>query len=360
MVGYTESLTDPSYEGQILILTYPLIGNYGVPPRPSTSSVENIPLDFESGRIHVAAVVVGYYSEDYSHFLAGSSLGAWLKESGVPAIYGVDTRALTKKIREQGSLLGKVLARRPDPNPLSAGPIIPGRARLAGSQPESRDVSPSTGGNGNGSWREDFYDIPFRDPNGENLVAVVSVAQPRVYKPVGEPRMHPTQSRPLRVIAVDVGMKYNQIRCFTHRGVELKVVPWDYDYLSGSEEPFDGLFVSNGPGDPTTVKSTIARLAKAMESADRPIFGICLGASTIGPRCRRVDFEDEVRQPRAQYTVHRRTQWSVLYHQSESRFPGRYRDAARGMEGALPQRQRWQQRGHILRRQAVFLCAIPS
>ena len=277
MVGYTESLTDPSYEGQILILTYPLIGNYGVPPRPSTSSVENIPLDFESGRIHVAAVVVGYYSEDYSHFLAGSSLGAWLKESGVPAIYGVDTRALTKKIREQGSLLGKVLARRPDPNPLSAGPIIPGRARLAGSQPESRDVSPSTGGNGNGSWREDFYDIPFRDPNGENLVAVVSVAQPRVYKPVGEPRMHPTQSRPLRVIAVDVGMKYNQIRCFTHRGVELKVVPWDYDYLSGSEEPFDGLFVSNGPGDPTTVKSTIARLAKAMESADRPIFGICLG-----------------------------------------------------------------------------------
>ncbi|KAH9840660.1 carbamoyl-phosphate synthase [Rhodofomes roseus] len=275
MVGYTESLTDPSYEGQILILTYPLIGNYGVPPRPSTSSVEDIPLDFESVRIHVAAVVVGYYSEDYSHFLAGSSLGAWLKESGVPAIYGVDTRALTKKIREQGSMLGKVLAKRAEASLTSNGLVVPGRARLAGSQPESRAESPTSIGSGN--WREEFVDIPFRDPNGENLVAVVSVTEPRVHKPIVEPRMHPTQPRPLRVIAVDVGMKFNQIRCFTHRGVELKVVPWDYDYLSDSEEPFDGLFVSNGPGDPTTVKPAIARLAKAMENADRPIFGICLG-----------------------------------------------------------------------------------
>ncbi|KAH9927604.1 carbamoyl-phosphate synth [Fomitopsis serialis] len=275
MVGYTESLTDPSYEGQILILTYPLIGNYGVPPRPNTGSVEDIPLDFESVRIHVAAVVVGYYSEDYSHFLAGSSLGAWLKESGVPAIYGVDTRALTKKIREQGSMLGKVLAQRVEAATASNGLVIPGRARLAGSAQESRAPSPSSTGSGN--WREEFSDIPFRDPNGENLVAVVSATEPRVYKPVVEPRMHPTLPRSLRVIAVDVGMKFNQIRCFTHRGVELKVVPWDYDYLSESEEPFDGLFVSNGPGDPTTVKPTIARLAKAMEKADRPIFGICLG-----------------------------------------------------------------------------------
>src|SRR6202040_3772657 len=83
MVGYTESLTDPSYEGQILILTYPLIGNYGVPNRPT--SVDNLPLEFESSRIHVAALVVGYYSEDYSHFLAKSSLGTWLKENDVPA-----------------------------------------------------------------------------------------------------------------------------------------------------------------------------------------------------------------------------------------------------------------------------------
>ncbi|KZT01847.1 carbamoyl-phosphate synthase [Laetiporus sulphureus 93-53] len=271
MVGYTESLTDPSYEGQILILTYPLIGNYGVPPRPTASSVEDLPPDFESSRIHVAAVVVGYYSDNFSHFLAGSSLGAWLKESGVPAIYGVDTRALTKKIREKGSMLGKVLARRADV-PMTVG----GRALLPSSVPTSRAASPSNA-SVNGAWREDFVDVPFRDPNQDNLVAVVSAASSRVYKPVVTPKMHPVEKRPLRVVAVDVGMKYNQIRCFTHRGVELKVVPWDYDYLAESEEPFDGLFVSNGPGDPTMVKPTIERLSKAMQSADRPIFGICLG-----------------------------------------------------------------------------------
>ncbi|KAI0073350.1 carbamoyl-phosphate synth [Panus rudis PR-1116 ss-1] len=259
MVGYTESLTDPSYEGQILILTYPLIGNYGVPARPpSDESVEDLPPDFESSRIHVAAVVVGHYSDEYSHYLANSSLGAWLKESGVPAIYGVDTRALTKKIREKGSMLGKVLARK------ESGTSVSGVSSRSSSPPGS-------------NWREDFIDVPFQDPNLENLVAVVSTKRPKIFKPVTEPKLHPSGTRPLRVIAVDVGMKYNQIRCFTHRGVELKVVPWDYDFLSPNEEPFDGLFVSNGPGDPTMVKPTITRLAEAMKRADRPIFGICLG-----------------------------------------------------------------------------------
>ena len=115
MVGYTESLTDPSYQGQILILTYPIIGNYGVPQRPD--SFDDLPDDFESSRIHVSALVVGYYSEDFSHYLATSSLGAWLKENGIPAIYGVDTRSLTKKIREKGSMLGKLLAHAPAPSP---------------------------------------------------------------------------------------------------------------------------------------------------------------------------------------------------------------------------------------------------
>ncbi|RDX50766.1 carbamoyl-phosphate synthase [Lentinus brumalis] len=272
MVGYTESLTDPSYEGQILVLTYPLIGNYGVPPRPEAASVDDIPVDFESSRIHVAAVVVGSYSEDYSHFLAGSSLGRWLKESGVPAIYGVDTRALTKKIREKGSMLARILARRND-----APPSVGRRASLMSpSVPASRAPSPP-GAFNSAKWREDYQDIPFHDPNQDNLVALVSTKTPRIYKPVGQPKMHPSGSRPLRVLAVDVGMKYNQIRCFTHRGVELKVVPWDYDYLADSEEPFDGLFVSNGPGDPTSVATAIERLARAMDKADRPIFGICLG-----------------------------------------------------------------------------------
>ncbi|KAL6299175.1 carbamoyl-phosphate synthase [Sparassis latifolia] len=268
MVGYTESLTDPSYEGQILILTYPLIGNYGVPARPTSASVEAIPPDFESSRIHVAAVVVSSYSEEFSHFLAHTSLGVWLKESGIPALYGIDTRALTKKIREKGSMLGKVLARQKD-SPVDRRLSLMSPASL----PASRTPSPG----GNGIWREDYIDVPFRDPNQDNLVALVSVSSPHIYKPTVKARMHPSGKRPLRVLAVDVGMKFNQIRCFTHRGIELKVVPWDYDYLASAEEPFDGLFISNGPGDPTMVKPTIARLARAMQGEDRPIFGICLG-----------------------------------------------------------------------------------
>ncbi|KAG5634854.1 hypothetical protein H0H81_000508 [Sphagnurus paluster] len=260
MVGYTESLTDPSYEGQILVLTYPLIGNYGVPERPT--SFDTLPAQFESSRIHIAALVVGYYSEDYSHFLANSSLGAWLKENDIPALFGVDTRALTKKIREKGSMLGKVLARNPNgfaslPNPT-----------LLSISPNSTPPTPY-------AWREEFLDVPFVDINQTNLVAAVSIAAPRLFTPTVEAKIHPS-GRPLRVLALDVGMKYNQIRCFINRGVELKVVPWNYDFLS-EVEPCDGLFISNGPGDPTMVTETVARIAKAMEKADKPIFGICLG-----------------------------------------------------------------------------------
>jgi len=263
MVGYIESLTDPSYEGQILILTYPLIGNYGVPGRTLGSSLHELPPEFESSRIHVSAVIVGYYSEDFSHFLAKSSLASWLKENGVPALFGVDTRALTKKIREKGSMLGKVLAR-------SSGPRI-SHPRINGSLPSHvLPSNPSTPY----PWREEYIDVPFYDPNQKNLVSEVSTRNPILYKP-GKPRLHPS-GRPLRVVAVDVGMKYNQIRCFTKRGVELKIVPWNYDFLEDSE-PFDGLFISNGPGDPATVKETTSRLAKAMERDDLPIFGICLG-----------------------------------------------------------------------------------
>jgi carbamoyl-phosphate synthase/aspartate carbamoyltransferase len=252
MVGYTESLTDPSYEGQILVLTYPLIGNYGVPQRPD-DMLDTLPAEFESNRIHIAALIVGQYTPDFSHFLAKSSLGAWLKENGVPAIYGVDTRALTKKIREKGSLLARVLARgrqgRPN-GPLSRSPAVD-------------------------SWRENYIDVPFYDPNQQNLVAAVSISAPRTYQPISKPRLHPS-GRTLRVIALDVGMKYNQIRCFINRGVEVKVVPWDHDFLKDTE-PYDGIFVSNGPGDPTMVKVTIDRLRIAMERSSQPIFGICLG-----------------------------------------------------------------------------------
>ncbi|KAI6127125.1 hypothetical protein F5141DRAFT_1085700 [Pisolithus sp. B1] len=261
MVGYTESLTDPSYEGQILVLTYPLIGNYGVPQRPT--SLDELPSEFESSRIHIAALVVGSYTDDYSHFLAHSSLGAWLKENNVPALYGVDTRALTKKIREQGSMLAKVLARKPE---APRGRLL---SLFPESLPASRASSPPS------FWRDEYVDIPFHDPNQDDLVAIVSIKRPRVYPPCGEPRRHPS-GRPLRVLAVDVGMKYNQIRCFAARGVELKVVPWDHDFLNDAE-PYDGLFISNGPGDPTRLTITVERLKEALQKADRPVFGICLG-----------------------------------------------------------------------------------
>lgn len=264
MVGYTESLTDPSYEGQILVLTYPLIGNYGVPERHP--SLDDLPSEFESSRIHVAALIVGYYSQDYSHFLANSSLSTWLKENGIPALCGVDTRALTKKIREKGSMLGRVLAHSGEPRVGRPSSLSTPLSRFS-----THPSIPSTPY----SWREDYIDIPFSDPNQNNLVACVSIPAPRLFKPTVTPLLHPS-GRPLRVLAVDVGMKYNQVRCFTKRGVELKVVPWNYDFLS-DPEPYDGLFVSNGPGDPTMVEETIGRLSRAMEKADRPIFGICLG-----------------------------------------------------------------------------------
>ncbi|PWN30995.1 putative URA2-multifunctional pyrimidine biosynthesis protein [Jaminaea rosea] len=269
MVGYVESLTDPSYEGQILVLTFPLIGNYGVPSREEATKSLNALLasPFESSRIHVAGLVVASYSEEYSHWLASSSLGDWLKENGVPAIYGVDTRSLVKRIRNEGSMLGKLLAKRAD------APVR-----------DSADAE--------ADWKSSFVDVPFADPNTVNLVALVSSKKPQLYTPANTaaggfsrigapPLLHPS-GRPIRILALDVGMKYNQIRCFTSRGVELKVVPWDHDFLNPAveSEPFDGLFISNGPGDPTSCGPTIANLRKALAlqgSQALPIFGICLG-----------------------------------------------------------------------------------
>ncbi|CAG8712686.1 3282_t:CDS:2, partial [Acaulospora colombiana] len=110
MVGYPESLTDPSYRGQILVLTFPLVGNYGVPSYDDMEPLLNgIPKYFESREIHIAGLVIGQYSQKFSHYLANSSLSDWLKENDIPAIYGIDTRALTKKIRTQGVLLVKIL-----------------------------------------------------------------------------------------------------------------------------------------------------------------------------------------------------------------------------------------------------------
>jgi carbamoyl-phosphate synthase/aspartate carbamoyltransferase len=158
MVGYPEALTDPSYRGQILVMTFPLAGNYGVPSRKEIDQLlGDLPAYFESSEIHIAALVTASYSgEDFSHFLAESSLGTWLKEQGVPAIHGIDTRALTKRIREEGSMLGRLLQAKTSAsvngiNGDSAHPNIP------------RDAT--------SGWRSDFDTIDWADPNKRNLVA---------------------------------------------------------------------------------------------------------------------------------------------------------------------------------------------
>ena len=159
MVGYPESITDPSYRGQILVITFPLIGNYGVPSRTATDAVvQGLSAHFEADRIHIAGLVVASYSgEDYSHHLATSSLGTWLKEQGVPAMQGVDTRALTKKIREKGSMLGKMLAeRKHETNGLVNGHISSNKI--------SRPISAQDAA-------AEYEEVDWVDPNKKNLVA---------------------------------------------------------------------------------------------------------------------------------------------------------------------------------------------
>ncbi|KAJ2815342.1 Carbamoyl-phosphate synthase, partial [Coemansia sp. 'formosensis'] len=257
MVGYPESLTDPSYRGQILVLTYPLVGNYGVPSHEELDPLLNgLPAYFESSQIHVAALVVGQASAEFSHHLASSSLGEWLKREGIPAIYGVDTRAITKRIREEGVMLGKLLF------PTS----VVGSASGYQATSDDDDVAAAV--------LPEYQNVAWVDPNATNLVAEVSCKTPTLYKPAPGTELKRPDGRTVRIVAVDIGMKYNQIRCFVKRGVELLVVPWDHDFLA---ETMDGLFLSNGPGDPTTITATIERVKQALALKKFPIFGICLG-----------------------------------------------------------------------------------
>uniref|UniRef100_H3AU29 Carbamoyl-phosphate synthetase 2, aspartate transcarbamylase, and dihydroorotase n=1 Tax=Latimeria chalumnae TaxID=7897 RepID=H3AU29_LATCH len=226
MVGYPEALTDPSYKSQILVLTYPLVGNYGVPK--DEDDEYGLSRWFESSKIHVAALIVGENSQNPSHWSSSRSLGQWLEEQGIPGLEeGVDTRALTKKIREKGTLLGKL--------------VVDGT---------------------------DEASVPYDDPNQRNLVQEVSLKkmqEPRAFNPDGD----------VRIVAVDCGMKYNQIRCLCRRGASVTVVPWDHP-LDSNE--FDGLFISNGPGDPVFCQQTIENLRRIIsEEKAKPVFGICLG-----------------------------------------------------------------------------------
>ncbi len=220
MTGYPESLTDPSYKGQILVSTFPLIGNYGVPNKKTENGLLTF---FESDQIHISGLVISDYSFKHSHWNAEQSLGKWLTDNKVPAIFGVDTRALTKILREYGCMLGKIVI--------------------------------------------DDQDVEWYDPNVDNLVDQVSIKEKTVYG-----------TGKHRIMLVDCGVKFNIIRSLLKYNTTIIRVPWDYDY---SNEAYDGLFISNGPGDPAICKPAIQQLSVAMEK-DQPIFGICLGSQLLG------------------------------------------------------------------------------
>ncbi|MGQ9621018.1 MAG: glutamine-hydrolyzing carbamoyl-phosphate synthase small subunit [Bacteroidales bacterium] len=215
MTGYPESLTDPSYRGQILCLTYPLVGNYGV---PSDDEADDILKYYESASVHISGLIVSHYSFEYSHWNARGSLHDWLVQNNVPGIYGIDTRALTKHIREKGVMLGKI---------------------------ENEDNQ-----------------IGFYDPNKVNLVKEVSISEKKIY---GNGRW--------RIVLIDCGVKYNILRCLLKYNTTIIRIPWDYDY---HDEDYDGLFISNGPGDPKMCSATIENIRKSLQK-NIPVFGICLG-----------------------------------------------------------------------------------
>ena len=219
MTGYPESLTDPSYKGQILVATYPLVGNYGV---PGEETEQNLHKFYESDKIAVQGFVISDYSEAYSHWNAEQSLGDWLKSQGIPGISGIDTRELTQILRESGTMLGKIVF-------------------------------------------ED-QEVEWYDPNQDNLVGMVSPKEKQVY---GEGKH--------KILLLDCGVKNNIIRCLLDRDTTVIRAPYDHPF---NADDYDGLFITNGPGDPEMCKPTIQSLSKALE-ADKPIFGICLGSQLM-------------------------------------------------------------------------------
>ncbi len=220
MTGYPENLTDPSYKGQILVMTYPLVGNYGV---PGDEKKEGISVNFESDRIHISGLVVSDYAGQYAHYTARSSFGAWLERERIPAICGIDTRAVTKMLREKGVTTGKIVM--------------------------------------------GLMDIPFQNPLERNLAAEVSIPRPIEYAKGKK-----------RVVMVDCGVKNNIIRAFLLRDITVIRVPWDHDF---TREKADGVILSNGPGDPALCLATIEHTRKALRG-QTPILGICLGSQILG------------------------------------------------------------------------------
>jgi carbamoyl-phosphate synthase small subunit len=230
MVGYTESLTDPSYYGQILVQTYPLIGNYGV---AEYSIVDNfgIPLYFESNKIQVKGYAVSELEENPNHWSSSKSLNSWLFEQKIPCIAGIDTRKLTKKLRIKGTMLGI----------LKVGKSIDAKEILR----KIKDVE---------------------DPNKKNLVKEVTIENPIFYKHFENPN----------VVVIDCGAKFGIIRSLLERGLNVIRVPYDFSAEKILKFEPNGIVISNGPGDPKKCEKTIETVKELLE-CNLPMMGICLG-----------------------------------------------------------------------------------
>lgn len=234
MVGYPEALTDPSYRGQILGLTYPLVGNYGVPPYDLNYG---IPLYFESDRIQVRALAIHELCLEPYHWASTRTLDKWLTDEGIPGIYGIDTRRLTKKLRTHGVMLGTV------------------KVCEAGEEPNLDELL------------TEAKSIP--DPNLTDLVKEVSVKEPVHYKADGAKT----------VVLIDCGVKFSIIRNLLKRGISVVRVPYDFSAKEIMEYHPDGIFLSNGPGDPKKCVQTIESVRELVEKV--PLMGICLGAQIL-------------------------------------------------------------------------------
>ncbi len=231
MMGYPESFTDPSYFGQILTLTYPLVGNYGVPEKKY----------LESDKIQIKGLIVQNYLDHPSHFESQKTLGQWLKEEAIPALSGIDTRALTTKLRYHGVMLGRIV-------------VGSSEFRVQSSRnksPNSQLITPNS----------------LYDPNQENVLPQVSVKEVTTF---GEGKKH--------IVLIDCGAKGNILKSLLKRKIKVSVVPWDFNPLKKLK--FDGVLISNGPGDPKKAEETISTIKQLLDQKV-PTFGICLGSQLL-------------------------------------------------------------------------------
>lgn len=219
MTGYPENLSDPSYTGQILVATYPLIGNYGIPDETREDGLLKY---FESDKMRISALVISYYSFYYSHWNSNKSLADWLIENEIPGMYGIDTRMLTKILRTSGTMPGKLIC--------------------------------------------DNIDVPYWNPNNDDLVSKITTDKVQSYG-----------NGKYKIILADCGVKNNIIRCLLKRDCTVIKVPANYDF---TEDDYDGLFLSNGPGDPKRSEKLIENVKKAIR-IEKPIMGICLGCQIL-------------------------------------------------------------------------------